>query len=1098
MYHLQFPQVLGRAHRALERMRYDLVIEAKPLQMRYAQTKQHLSFTDKDQLDYQPLEQGQEWGRSDNLQWVSAWIEAKADLTQEWPDWQQKAQALGAEIAIEFHLSGEGLVFDRTGKVIQGISGGSLFKDNFQRSLVRKAEPLLQSDGKPEHKLELWVEAAANTLFGLERNDDPSRREAQHNAPRYYGEYSGRVHNARIVLFDTALWQYLLDLGNATCLAETLLTSQASGSWGSSDTSADKQASPRAKRLLYAIDRALSCCANQRERVAEAHALLLKEFANGNAPSDLTTIAVGHAHIDTAWLWPIDETVRKCARTFSNQLRLMEHYPEYVFGASQAQHYVFVKEHYPQIYSQIQQRIKEGRWEVQGAMWIEADANLPSGESLVRQLLHGKNFFRDEFGVDITNLWLPDVFGYSANLPQILKRAGVAYFLTQKLSWSQYNDFPHHTFHWQGIDGSSVLTHFPPENTYHSTIGLGSYHGVGLAKAQNKYKEAHILNEFMTLYGVGDGGGGPDEAMVEQGLRLGASNSTTDGRNKNMGVEGSPYVRFGRADQFFEWLAEHSNELATWQGELYLELHRGTLTTQASNKRDNRRMEQALRLVEYLYSLNRELPYPQETLDKLWKMVLINQFHDIIPGSSIHEVYLHTQTEYTQGLALCRELQQQWQQQQPKQADCLSLVNPYSLSIQTLVKLPAGWTGTAPKNASTEEQTDCQILAATDGWALVRLAPQAIITLKAGQAKEAAGELKAYQQDNLFCLENEKVSYTFNSKGQITQAYDKEYQRYIFSNEGSQNTGAGNLLHLYQDWPSDWDAWDIDINYQDELLQQVEASTAKLLPSTGSLYCSLYFRYEIGNASHMEQTITLEAQNKRLSFCCQVDWAERHRMLRVGFEPKIYSQKASYDIQYGYVERATHRNTSWEMAQFEVVGQRYADLSAHDYGLTLLNDSKYGHQVKGNWLDLNLLRSSTLPDPDADKSYICGQHRFTYALLPHSGNLQAAMPQIQAEAARLNQPIPQFKDVSLDTVKLPIQVDSDNVTLEVLKKAEKSEYLVVRLVERAGIQSAVRLYFTGNLTECDLLEWHELPFSDSSGECELLFEPFAIRTFLLK
>ena len=1091
MYHQQFPIILGRSQRAQERLRRALFLRSKPLQLRYAITEKHLSFEEKDQLSYQ-VAPGTDpegsfngeftWGHSDQLVWRSAWFCAQVDLSGELQEWQTLLTCEEAQIALDLSFSGEGLVFDSSGRIVQGISGGSVLHHDFQHSLVLRADELLQ-DGK----LKIWIEAASNTLFGLEREDNP-----ENGTLHYYGRHEGKVFSAQIILLNTKLWHYLRALESATQLAQGLLQTKAAAVWGAQNSHEGKLSTPRAKRLIYAIDQSLSL--SNVGKLSEALSVLRTAFVNGNAPSDLKTVAVGHAHIDTGWLWPVQETVRKCARTFANQLRLMKHYPTYIFGASQAQHYAFVKQHYPEIYSEIRKRIAEGRWEVQGAMWLEADTNIPSGESLVRQILHGKNFFKDEFNVDVRNLWLPDVFGYSANLPQLLRRAGVPYFLTQKLSWSQYNEFPHHTFHWQGVDGSSVLTHFPPEATYNSTLTLGGVHGLGLSAAQNNFREAHFQEEFMTLYGVGDGGGGPDEDMIERGLLLAE------------GVENAPKVQFGRADEFFERLVQKEQKFPYWQGELYLELHRGTLTSQARTKYGNRRLEQTLRLVEYLYCLNSSPSYPQEELDRLWKILLLNQFHDIIPGSSIREVYLRTEQEHSEALDKCHQLIRNWaadvRENIPNTAgssanDCLTLINPYSLPMKLLVSLP--WNDGAILEQS--EHDIAQILASEKGQALVQLEPQAIVRLKAGATCILAPdeEVEAVVQENMYILENNLVRYCFSRTGQLQEAWDKELGRNILS-------GAGNRLCLYHDWPRDWDAWDIDINYQDELLEELVALNIELLSGGNRLFRELCFTYAIGSeienlGSTMKQVVRLEAHSKRLLFHNQVDWKERHRMLRVSFEAAVRSEMASYDIQYAYIQRPTHRNTSWEMAKFEVVGQRYADLSDLDYGVSLLNDCKYGYQVLNNCIDLNLLRSPTLPDPDAD----LGSHEFCYALLPHDGSLAQAMPVVQAEAARLNAEPLQFAGY-LNT-SIPLRILSENVTLEVLKKAEKSPDMIIRLVERAGRQSRVSLLWENSISqvvECDLIEWNVIGEPLGSGtngsvQCaEMIFEPFAVRTFLLR
>ena len=373
----------------------------------------------------------------------------------------------------------------------------------------------------------------------------------------------------------------------------------------------------------------------------------------------------------SGWLWPVRESIRKCARTFSSQIALIEEYPEYIFGASSAQHYAFVKEHYPALYEKIKQAVAAGRWEIQGGMWVEADCNLISGESMIRQFLHGKNFFKDEFGVDVRNLWIPDVFGYSAALPQIIRKAGCEYFLTQKLSWCQFNRFPYQSFLWKGIDNSEVLTHFPPEDTYNSAVRPQQ-----LMEAQTRYTEGDTLSDFMSLYGIGDGGGGPAPEYIERGKRLAA-------------LDGCPHYKFGRADRFFEIINEKRAELPVWKGELYLELHRGTLTTQARTKRGNRKCEQMLAQTEFLCSMLPAAHYPAKELDRAWKLLLLNQFHDIIPGSSIGMVYETTQKQHAEILVLCESLMKRATDELfPKVDGSATILNSLSCGVTALVELP--------------------------------------------------------------------------------------------------------------------------------------------------------------------------------------------------------------------------------------------------------------------------------------------------------------------------------------------------------------------------------------------------------------------------
>jgi alpha-mannosidase len=774
-------------------------------------------------------------------------------------------------------------------------------------------------------------------------------------------------------------------------------------------------------------------CANQ---AIDAHAadnnksrkILKKELSKHASPSDLKVNAIGHAHIDTAWLWPVRESIRKCARTFVNQLSLIEKYPNYVFGASQPQHYQFMKDYYSEIFKRIQIAVKKGQWECQGGMWVEADCNLISGESMVRQIIHGKNFFMDEFNVNIDNLWLPDVFGYSAALPQILQKSGIKYFLTQKLSWSQFNDFPHHTFIWEGIDGSEVLTHFPPENTYNSELDSEF-----LIPAQNQFKEKHILDEFISLFGVGDGGGGPKAENIELGQRL-------------ENLESVPQVKFGSAKDFFHRLDQSSDKLKKWVGELYLELHRGTLTTQARIKQSNRQLENTLRLVEMLYSSVSLSEYPQNELDRIWKVILLNQFHDIIPGSSITMVYDVTHKEYNNAKKELGDLINKISEILfEKDKDFVTFFNPNHHKFNDLVKVRGV------------------------GKTQVQIAPY---SFKSIQLKE----LMTAEICNNLILENAYVCYEFNKKGQLISGFDKELNLKIITEEG-------NTLTLYDDHPNNWDAWDIDIFYEEAVVEKLSGKKAS--------ESQLSFKYSFGRKSSLEQSILLSPHSKRLDFITHVNWYEKHRMLRVAFPVNVQSDQASFDIQYGFVKRPTHRNTSWDMARFEVVGHKYADLSNEDFGVALLNDCKYGYKVYGNVLDLNLLRSPNNPDPDADM----GEHDFTYSLLPHTERLIES--NVISEATMLNRPIHTFVGYKSSLTKIPITLKGVGLTLEVIKKAEKTNELIIRVVESLGKFSMGELESESSNTkwiETNLMEWEDGDLVKSK-KLKIKLNPFEIKTW---
>ena len=818
----------------------------------------------------------------------------------------------------------------------------------------------------------------------------------------------------------------------------------------------------RRARILHALNRIVDIFQTGSETEQRCREILDIELKKKSSASDMKTRAVGHSHIDTAWLWPIEETIRKCARTFATQLALLERYPEYVFGASAAQHYVFVRDHYPALYSKIKAKIAENRWEIQGGMWVEADCNLIGGESMVRQLLYGKTFFMREFDVDVRNLWLPDVFGYSAAMPQILKKSGIDVMMTQKLSWNQFNRFPFHSFIWRGIDGSEVCVHCPPENTYNSNLRPES-----LIFSRENFEEKAVLDEFLTLYGIGDGGSGPTEEMIETGLRL-------------RDCEGCPRVEFGPAQEMFDRLVDQKDRLKRWIGELYLEIHRGTYTTQGFIKKKNREFEHKLRELELLYSL---IPteYPAEELERLWKEILLFQFHDIIPGSSIHVVYDECRQKYEELQnrveILFGRLSESLFTPDP---DVLCLVNTLSYRYERPVSLPETWRG---HRIVDENGQDVAVQDRPEGpIALVKIPALGEKTLRCGEKTDIVPV--PLPDDPI--LENDLVRYEFAKDGTIKRAFDKASRREVLLDS------KANILSLYEDRPVLFDAWDIDITYEHQHLEDAHLRDMKWI-AAGALVQEIHLSFEIGSSS-IQQTVKLAANSKRLEFDTTVDWRERHKMLRVAFPVDVHNDTASYEIQFGVIKRPTHRNTSWDMARFEVAAHRFADLSEPGYGVAVMTDCKYGYKILDSTIDLNLLRSPTNPDPEADR----GIHRLTYCLLPHEGALEYSC--VFSEAAQLNQRPAMFQGRMRDSCSFPCTLDTDSVVLEAVKKAENESAMVVRLYEPRGCRAETKIKLNDRFRvfETDLLErvGVELPTKDDS--LTLNFRPFEIKTLLLR
>jgi len=1008
--------ILTRIEKWYARIQTQFISDTKILDAEFGWSKDSTLFSERLNLDYKPIKEGEPWGQK----WESAWFHLTGLVPEEWS---------GKNVVAELDFSGEGLVFNSSGQALQGITNGSIWDPNFARTRV----PLLKNcqGGEP---IDLWVEAAANSLFGVFTDVDPSEEN-----PKRHGWFNAKVDRIRIGLFDEELWHLYLDVRILLGLAKRL-----------------DEKTVRRVRIIRALNNAVNAFKDEQKNTIEARECLKSELKKSSSASDLKVSAVGHAHIDTGWLWPVRETIRKCARTFATQLDLIEKYPDYIFGASQPQHYQFMKDNYPEIYSRIKEAVKKGQWELQGGMWVEADCNLISGESMIRQILHGKNFFKEEFGFEVNNLWLPDVFGYSAALPQILKKSGIDYFLTQKLSWSQFNEFPYHTFNWRGIDGTEILTHFPPENTYNSELDSEF-----LVPAQTHFKEKDFIDEFISLFGVGDGGGGPKPENIELGRRM-------------ADLENSPRVSFDTAINFFDRLANHEKDVDTWVGELYLELHRGTLTTQALVKKQNRKLEWKLRAVEMLWSCLPLDNYPSEELDSLWKKLLINQFHDIIPGSSINLVYQNTHKEYDEIQADCDTLialaGQSLFEQSP---DSFVVANTLSYHWSGVISIPESFDGFSVLNENGDtvsvQKTKDKLVA------FVELKPLSFSTFNRGESLPQELEL-----GHGLTLENDLIRYDFDKKGQVISAFDKESKKEVLES-------AGNVLSLYEDRPNNWDAWDVDFYYRNALVETAEA-TDTMPGSIGKVVQELNLAFSIGDSSIIQE-VKLFPHSKRLDFDTKVNWKEKHKMLRVHFPVNVRSEQATFDIQYGHVQRNTHKNTSWDKAKFEVVGHKYADLSDHDYGVALMNDCKYGYFVKDNILDLNLLRSPNNPDPDADQ----GEHHFTYSIFPHEHDLIRS--NVIRDATCLNQMPIVFNGVRSDN-SMPVKLDGNGLELTVLKKGEKENYLILRIVETLGRNSTGFLKLNGKLTECDHMEWNDMgPQANVEGSILLSLLPFEIKTF---
>ncbi|MFZ7946924.1 MULTISPECIES: alpha-mannosidase [Bacillaceae] len=816
----------------------------------------------------------------------------------------------------------------------------------------------------------------------------------------------------------------------------------------------------------------------------EADSSLTEALQAIEKTSDITIHTVGHTHIDVAWLWRLRNTREKSARSFSTVLHLMKQFPEYLFLQTQPQLYDYIKTDYPDIYEQMKARIAEGKWEAGGAMWLEADCNIPSGESLVRQILHGKNFFKEEFGVDCTYLWLPDVFGYSWALPQILKKSGINTMMTTKISWNQYNRMPHDTFYWKGIDGSEILTHFitTPEPWNGPDSWFYTYNGFITAKtvkgAWTGYRDKDLSKDLLLSYGYGDGGGGVNRHMLEM-------------REKLDMMPGMPNVKASTAGDFFEKLhqnvAESKGYIHKWDGELYLEYHRGTYTSQAFMKKMNRKLELLYRRSEFLSSwLSENGAWMGDTeLKDGWKIILRNQFHDIIPGSSIHEVYEDAKEEYAEAFQIVQQVDKEILQNGIAAADHSVVVinsshqkDRRNVFVSQFDDFAAGVWKDSNGNVLNHQKRE-------NGWLVeVNSLPSfGAATLYFDPAEAAPVSSNFVYQDRK--LETPYYLVQWNEFGQLTKLYDKESQRSVLE-EGTK----GNVLQIFEDKPLAHDAWDIDLFYQEKMEEIRDIATFEVAEN-GELAFSILVTWKYHH-SEISQRIVFYHNDRRIDFETNVDWHEKRKLLKASFPVNIRATEATYDIQFGNVKRPTHWNTSWEMAKFETVGHQWADLSEPDYGVSLLNDSKYGYDIKENVMRLTLLKSAIHPDPQADQ----GQHSFTYSLYPHIGDWRQG--KTVEKAWDLNDPITAVEGKWTKEASF-LEATADHVWFDAVKPAYDGNGIIIRLHEFEGRRGKVAINIAENITSWVETNLMEEPMGvASTGPIEFDIKPYEIKTFRIQ
>jgi len=830
--------------------------------------------------------------------------------------------------------------------------------------------------------------------------------------------------------------------------------------------------------MLTFIDRALSILdlydvGSQEyfDSVKDALTFFRSEFYEKYCRGERATVAcIGHTHIDCAWLWTLRQTREKAQRSFATVLELMRRYPEYKFTSSQPLLYKFVKEEAPELYAEIKERIAEGRWECEGGMWVEADCNIPAGESFIRQFIYGKRFFREEFGRDNRVLWLPDVFGYSAALPQILKGCGIDWFVTSKISWNDTNTMPHDTFAWQGIDGTSVYTYFLTAQDKHKDnhIPRGvNYNGTTepkqVAGTWARYHDKSLSDEVILTYGYGDGGGGPTAEQIEVAKRL------------YNGMPGIPNTRFEHVEPFLSRLEERiakATSLPKWTGELYLEYHRGTYTSIAKNKKNNRKSEFLYMNAEWLGEMAKRLysaKTPKKELREGWETILTNQFHDIIPGSSIGPVYDQSDIDYAKIMYAARNIIADTQE---KIASKIStehgfvVFNPNSFTAggQVLAGGKTGYVSGIPAKGYTTASN-------------FKFTNNVKLDVAFSIGKKHGGGT----------VETPLLLAKFDENWVLTSLYDKKAEREVLR-EG----GVGNELRVYADYPDNYDNWEWQEYSLASYKKLTDVSDVEFIEDGARKGVKITRPFM---KSKVTQTMWFCDETPTIDFETHIDWHEHNKMLKAAFEVDVNADKATYEIQFGAVERPTHKNTSWDRAKFEVCAHKYADISDGGYGVSLLNDCKYGHDIHDGTMLLSLLKSGVMPYPEADQ----GEHTFTYTLYAHEGTLRES--DTVKLAYLLNNPLTAVKasggHSSLPESYSLVSVDKDNVICETVKEAEEDKSTVLRLYESANKKTKAQItlgFKAKKCFVCDMLENEKEELEIADGKVNVNMRGYEILT----
>ena len=932
-----------------------------------------VSFTEAVTQSYEPILPGDLWGPP----WGTTWLHVTGAVPDGWRNRKGFSVELVADLGFTTTQPGfqaEGLLRRADGSAIKAIS---------------PRNQAVEWSDEPD-TIDVYIEAASNpdVAGGFEFSPTPfGYKETSGDSPLY------QLQRVDIALRDLTVWELAQDLTVLLELATEL-----------------PHDSTRRARIDAALERAIDKVDlhDVSGTATAARAELAEVLASPAHASAHHVIAVGHAHIDSAWLWPVRETIRKCARTFSNALSLMETDPDFVFACSSAQQYAWVKEDQPELYERIRQRVAEGRFVPVGGMWLESDTNMPGSEALARQMIEGKSFFIEEFGIETQDVWLPDSFGYTGSLPQIIKASGSRWFLSQKLSWNDTDRMPHHTFTWEGIDGSRVLAHFPPVDSYNSRLAVAE-----LLHAESNFAEKSVASSSIVPFGWGDGGGGPTREMLAAAHRM-------------KDLEGVATVELGSPNTFFERAEEELAAPPVWSGEMYLEFHRGTYTSQLRTKQGNRRSEHLLREAELwaaTAAVRLDVAYPYETLRSCWRTVLRNQFHDILPGTCIGWVYQRTEAEYAEVAEQLEHIIEQAASGLVGQGNHPLVVNAAPVDVVGVPPMSIG-PAASPGNPVTVTEASARTV-----------------------------------------IDNGLLRVTLDASGLITSLIDLEAKREVLT----EGTVAG-LLQLHPDAPRQWDAWDIDPEYRNTVEDITD--TQCLTAGTEGVDAVVRVSRRVGKESTLSQEIRVSPGSKQVVFTLVVDWHERQKLLKLAFPLDIKADSSASEMQFGHVERPTHQNTSWDAARYEICAHRWIHVGEEGYGVAVLNDSTYGHDVtrdidqNGNpstTVRLSLLRAPLFPDPEADQ----GRHTLRVSLRPGATIRDSVL-----EGYAFN--LPKRKVLGAHGVPPLITCTGNGVVIETVKLAQdRSGDVIVRLYESLGARTRARVaadFETSDIVATDLLE----------------------------